>query len=63
MHYVQFYAEIRKILIGYCIYSSQLKFLLFWTDRPEQTVRIRSDATKCGIWSGSALFAIHPALF
>ena len=25
--------------------------------------RLRSDATKCGIWSGSTMFATHPAVF
>ena len=32
------------------------------TDRPEQTVKTRSDAAKRGVWSRSTLFATHLAI-
>ena len=36
--------------------------LRIWTDRLGKQCRPRSDAAECGVWSGSTLFATHPAL-
>ena len=38
-------------------------WLPVWTDFQINFHMYRSDVVECGIWSGSTLFATHPAVF